>query len=135
MKGRGYMVWLLAYSGMKIGTQRSVEAVRLSVLALLMIVLPFSSHGQANPRAKPGSKRHKLGPVNPKLYGPSVAQELDGGVWRTDGGFQAIFRISNKAQTAAIRVTPVLFMADGTEYALAPVNVKASGSATVNIND
>src|SRR5215471_4008657 len=112
--------------------------IRFRVPIFACLLLLSSIHGQANTQPQTPSSKNKprrLVTVNPKLYGPSMAQELDGGVWRTDGGFQATFRISNKVQTAAIKVTPVLFMADGTEYALPAVDLKASGSATVNVND
>ena len=71
----------------------------------------------------------------PEVYGPSLPQELDGAVWRTDGGFQASIRITNILQTANLQVTPVLFMEDGTEYVLPVVELKPTGVATVSIND
>jgi uncharacterized protein YjdB len=130
------MTWRLSYQVVEILRQILVGFMRPLLLALLVAVVPFSSYGQANPPAGAASKKpRRLATVNPKLYGPSVAQELDGGVWRTDDGFQATLRISNNLQTAALKVTPVLFMADGAEYLLPTIDLKASGSATVNIND
>lgn len=60
---------------------------------------------------------------------------LQGGFWRTDGGFVSIIRIKNVLVVAPIQISPTLFMADGTAYPLAPVSVASAGVATVNIND
>jgi len=56
------------------------------------------------------------------------------GLWRTDGGFTSTIQLQNRLVTGPITVTPILFMADGSEYDLAGINVPASGVATVNVN-
>src|SRR6266481_791140 len=60
---------------------------------------------------------------------------LDGGFWRTDGGFVSTIRIKNVLVVAPIQVTPTIFMADGTAYPLRPVMLATSGVASININD
>lgn len=65
---------------------------------------------------------------------PAVAQGAEGGLWRTDGNFESALIIKNVLEITPITVTPVLYMADGTEYVLSPVDLDASGVATVNIN-
>jgi len=66
---------------------------------------------------------------------PNEVHVLQGGFWRTDGGFISTIRIKNVLVVAPIQVSPTLFMADGTAYPLAPVTVPISGVATVDIND
>jgi hypothetical protein len=65
---------------------------------------------------------------------PVVSQAAEGALWRTDGSFQSIFMLKNVVEASPIAVTPVLYMADGTEYDLAPVNLDPAGVAVVNIN-
>jgi hypothetical protein len=105
------------------------------IIALPIFLLSLSSYGGANSQAaSQGKAPHKI-PTRPKLYPPAVAHELDGAFWRTDGGFRATIRVTNIVQTAPIKVTPVLFMADGTEYILPEIKLQPAGVATVSIND
>jgi len=55
-------------------------------------------------------------------------------MWRTDGGFHSTIRMKNVLVVDPLHVTPVLYMADGTEYTLPPVTVPVSGVATLDIN-
>ena len=66
---------------------------------------------------------------------PLAAQQAVGGFWRTDYSFKASIRITNSLAIAPLSVTPVLFMADGTEYPLATVQVPPTSVVTVVIND
>ncbi len=59
---------------------------------------------------------------------------LFAGLWRVDGGFVSTLRIRNSLVVAPLDVTPVLFMADGTEYDLPVVHLPTAGVAEVNIN-
>jgi len=65
---------------------------------------------------------------------PVVPQSLVGGLWHTEGSFQSILMLKNVLEIAPLKVTPVLYMADGTEYILPAVDLDVSGVATVNIN-
>ena len=66
---------------------------------------------------------------------PSVTSwSTYGGLWRIDSGFTSTIQIKNRLVTLPVAVTPVLFMADGTEYELPTVTVPASGIANVNVN-
>src|ERR1700674_1287256 len=106
------------------------------LIALLAIfLLPLSSYGGSSSQAASQEKEPHKVPTRPELYPPAVAHELDGAFWRTDGGFRATIRITNIVQTAPIKVIPVLFMADGTEYTLPEVKLQPAGVATVSIND
>ena len=60
---------------------------------------------------------------------------LSAGLWRTDGNFVSTIRVKNILVVAPIEVSPILFMADGTAYPLAPVTIPVSGVATISIND
>jgi hypothetical protein len=74
-------------------------------------------------------------PVEPDEVGPPVTSELHAGLWRVDGGFVSTIRIKNSLVVAPLEVTPILYMADGTAYTLAPVPLAVSGVATVNVNE
>lgn len=109
-------------------------AVPCALIFLLIALAPVVAYaGQAPSAPHQNGERRKIPDM--KMYGPAVPQELDGAFWRTDAGFQSTIRITNIVQTAPIQVTPVLLMADGTEYALPVVELQAAGVATVSIND
>jgi hypothetical protein len=65
---------------------------------------------------------------------PMLPQMRQGGLWRTDGGFQSTFMLKSILEIAPIPVTPILYMADGTEYDLPQVQMDVAGTAMVNIN-
>ncbi len=44
-------------------------------------------------------------------------------------------RITNTLSDVPLRATPILFMADGTEYPLQSVNIPAAGVVEINLND
>jgi hypothetical protein len=69
-----------------------------------------------------------------KVKRPIVPQTAFSGFWRTDGGFVAKMRIKNALVTAPLEVSPVLYMADGTEYQLPTIMIPTSGVVTVNVN-
>jgi len=71
----------------------------------------------------------------PPRVRPILTHVLASGLWRTDGGFVANIRLKNALVAATLEVSPVLYMADGTEYRLAPVNIPPAGIAVVNINE
>ncbi|MGH9481422.1 MAG: hypothetical protein ACRD1L_04965 [Terriglobales bacterium] len=58
----------------------------------------------------------------------------EGGLWRTDGSYQAVLMLKNTLETSAIAATPVLYLADGTEYDLPPVQLDPAGVAMVDLN-
>jgi hypothetical protein len=108
------------------------------VQAAILIAMLFSASllSLAQTRAQPVI-RFGAGRKVPdaRKYPPAMPQELDGAFWRIDGGFQSTMRITNIVQTAAIRVRPVLVMADGTEYPLPALELQPAGVATLNINE
>lgn len=66
--------------------------------------------------------------------GEPVSHTLYGGFWRTDGSFVTTLRIENVLVARPLQVTPTLYMADGTPYALPPVEIPDAGVTTININ-
>ncbi len=65
---------------------------------------------------------------------PEMARrDVGGGFWRLDGNFDAILRIKNVLEVSDLVVMPVLWMADGTEYELAPLTIEKAGTATISI--
>src|SRR5712671_5277914 len=65
---------------------------------------------------------------------PAVAQGAGGGFWRVDHSFKSTIALTNVLEIAPVTVTPVLYMADGTRYALDPVTLEVAGVASVDIN-
>lgn len=63
-----------------------------------------------------------------------VSQLMNCGFWRTDHTFEATMHIKNELLDAPLSVTPILFMADGTEFDLTPTTVGASQVSDVDIN-
>jgi hypothetical protein len=63
-----------------------------------------------------------------------MAQSVEGGLWRTDGAFQSTMMLKNILRDAPLSVTPVLYMADGTEYVLPAVQLDKAGVAVINLN-
>ena len=109
------------------------RAVALSILVVTVLVgcvftLLSVSAGDSGKQSQP-----VVATAAPSM--PNEVHVLQGGFWRTDGGFVSTIRIKNVLVVAPIQVTPTLFMADGTAYPLAPVTVPISGVATVDIND
>lgn len=63
------------------------------------------------------------------------SQDAGGAFWRIDGNYDSVLHLRNILETDSLRVTPVLWMADGTEYDLAPVTIDKSGVAVIDINE
>ena len=66
---------------------------------------------------------------------PPSPQQMAGGYWRTEGSFRPILRITNYLVNQTLLVTPVLYMADGTEYDLTPITLPAAETTGVDIID
>lgn len=66
---------------------------------------------------------------------PQQSQTLNIGLWRVDKSFQSTLRIKNGSAVNPYTVTPALFMQDGTEYDLPPVQLAINGIGSVNLND
>ncbi|MBZ5536142.1 MAG: Ig-like domain-containing protein [Acidobacteriia bacterium] len=96
-------------------------------LSASSIVAPITS-SQSSPQSSEHSQKLHRMPKSP------VPQQLLCGLWRTDHTFEATLRIKNELLTDPLSVTPVLFMADGTEYDLPPVTIGSADVVSVEIN-
>ena len=89
----------------------------------------------AEPAQPPQPRASEQGPkkIIPKQWHrPPAAYEITGGLWRVDHSFEARLQIKNHIQLASVTATPVLFMADGTEYALAPTELEPAGVTSLS---
>ena len=62
-----------------------------------------------------------------------LTQRVEGGMWRLDGGFDSILRITNITHKQDIEVVPAVVMSDGYILKLDPHVVPASGVVTIDI--
>jgi hypothetical protein len=99
------------------------SAVTLGVLATKSV--PVRADAQGPSLAVP--------PVDDPTH-PVVTQRLYCGLWRTDGAFEATINLKNALVIGGLRVTPILFMADGTEYPLPSVVLQSAGISSIDIN-
>ena len=63
----------------------------------------------------------------------STAQGMEGGTWRIDHNFTSVLHLTNILITSNLTVTPKIFFADGTEFALNPVTLDPGGTAEIDI--
>ncbi len=109
----------------------------LLFLAFLFIGSQFVNRSPRFPRAQTTAANSSSCCGQPVASGTS---ELDtftlfAELWRVDGDFVSTIRIKNSLIIGPLTVTPVLYMADGTEYDLPPVDLATAGVAVVNVND
>lgn len=62
------------------------------------------------------------------------AQQLFAGFWRVDRGFESTLRVKNVLITQGISVSPVIYMADGTAYALPSIDFSAGAIHDLSVN-
>src|SRR5215475_2347386 len=98
-----------------------------SFLAFSSMVLTIIASLPAHADAGRKPQRHSKLPV--------VNRSLVGGVWRVDHTFVATIQIKNALRNEAVNVTPVLYMADGTEYVLPQRKLTPYAFAQININE
>lgn len=99
----------------------------ISLCAIALVLVPSAGYRT--------TAVSSLGPRSPLAsQRPAILQTVVGGLWRTDHTFEATLRIKNELVTGPLTVTPVLFMADGTEYDLPPVTIESADVASIQIN-
>ncbi|MGF7183224.1 hypothetical protein [Tunturiibacter psychrotolerans] len=64
---------------------------------------------------------------------PMASRDVGSSYWHIDGNFESVLHIKNVLETSELTVTPVLWMADGTEYDLAPIPLQKAESVSINI--
>lgn len=111
-----------------------LSIIALSVLSVLFLVSP-----QILSQVPKQSVQSKMSPseqMNQMLKSkPLIPQGIDGGLWRVDHAFVSTLMLKNIVTIAPIKVTPILYMADGTEYDLPAVKLDAAGVAVISINN
>jgi len=65
---------------------------------------------------------------------PGKLGSVVGGPWMTDANFKSAIYLKNVIETSAVTVTPVLYLSNGTRYALPDVTLQPAGTAIVDIN-
>lgn len=109
------------------------QAFRVAVLCagmIAIVVLVFAAmHGKGLRVAAASQAPPVTSASEPK------SQRLFCGLWRLDGGFASTAHIKNLLLTGPLAVSPVIYMADGTEYALPTVTIDPSGLADVSVGD
>jgi hypothetical protein len=117
---------------------RRKAAPILVIIVLLLFCGPFLASPQPPsqapaPPAKPKMSNGEM--MNEMLKSkPLLPQSTDGGLWRIDHSFTSSIMLKNVVTISPIVVTPILYMADGTEYGLPAVNLDPAGVAVLNIN-
>lgn len=112
------------------------KALWLASIPLLAVAVLFYLHFpsvRAQSSSAPPSAASMTMPMQPASTPQTYA--IYAGLWRVDGNFVSTLRVKNELVVASLDVTPVLYMSDGTPYALPPVHVAVAGVALVNIND
>src|ERR1700753_185205 len=105
----------------------------LFLLALLLgVKLPGFASESAAPTQNPAKTSNKIIPK--QWHRAPAAYEIAGGLWRADQSFEARLQIKNHIQLASVKATPVLYMADGTEYVLPSVELEPAGVTSLSIN-
>jgi hypothetical protein len=113
---------------------RRYSAIVLALSVILLFSVPFLARPQ-KPIQSTSVQMPSGAQVSAMLKNkPLVPQGTDGGLWRTDRAFVSTLMLKNVLLVASIPVTPILYMADGTEFDLPPVNLDPAGVAIVNIN-
>ena len=102
-----------------------------SVILSTALILPSSTLRTQN---KVPSSQVTPRAARPKQK-PALPQELFCPLWRIDHTFEATIRIKNELVIGPMTVAPVLFMADGTEFDLAPLTIESTDVVTISIND
>ena len=71
--------------------------------------------------------------VTRPYHAPQTPQSSEGAFWRIDRGFDSYLRIKNVLLNSSLKVTPVLYMADGHEVDLSPITLDPAGVASINL--
>jgi len=110
-------------------------SLRIPVMAMICALLVCATCLAQNPKVLAPHK-----PVAPRVPRhrewdkPAVSQAVTGGLWRTDGNFKSTVYLDNMLKEDSLTVTPVLHLANGVAYTLAPVTLEPSGTAAIDIN-
>lgn len=107
--------------------RRRIGSVRASLCRACVVIVAFGMALQASSQQKSVIFLPHKSPATP--------QGAEGGFWRIDSNFEPILHLKNELLKTPLTVTPMLYMADGTEYDLPVVSLETAGVASVNIRD
>jgi Bacterial Ig-like domain (group 2) len=113
---------------------RTISRVRASLVTVSVVLLGLAFHVYGQSSVSPPSHAQ----MQPQVLSgsrPNIDQVLSGGLWRIDRSFQSSIQIYNRHIILRRTVIPVLYMADGTEYDLPPVDVAPNSLATISVHD
>jgi hypothetical protein len=113
---------------------RTIPRVRASLVTVSVVLLGLAFHVYGQTSVSPPSHAQMQQQVRSGSR-PNIDQVLSGGLWRIDRSFQSSIQIYNRHIILHRTVIPVLYMADGTEYDLPPVDVAPNSLATISVHD
>ena len=109
------------------------HSIRISLaflfVASIVLVSLFNVRARVVDKASPAPTTPKASRLQPK------PQQVFSGFWRVDQGFESTLRIKNILITQNLTVSPVVYMADGTAFALSSIDLAPGGIRDVSIND
>jgi len=112
------------------------SASRLLTCSLSLLFVAIPSLYAEHPKVMAPHK-----PISPKVekprkwLTPMMLRTMVGGLWMIDANFKSSIYLRNVVETDPVKVTPVLYLSNGTKYFLPEVTVEPSGVAIVSIND
>ncbi|MGA7623313.1 MAG: hypothetical protein WCA91_07015, partial [Candidatus Acidiferrales bacterium] len=113
---------------------RTLPRVRASFVGAVVLLLVSAVHLHSQTAGSPPPHAQ----MQPQVLNgakPTVDQILAGGLWRVDRSFQSSIQIYNRHIILRRTAIPVLYMADGTQYTLPPVDVAPNSLATISVYD
>jgi hypothetical protein len=116
---------------MRSRSKRSLITIGTTLLGIIALALSFAG---TNPGSRLPSGEKK--PVSSSTSRRTPTEHtLYSGLWHTDLGFVSTAHIKNVLVTAPLVVTPIVYMADGTEYDLPALTLGPGGISDLNINE
>jgi hypothetical protein len=107
---------------------RTILSTRFLLIAVTFVLVGTAHRAEAQTTTSSTDSLPTSAPA-------TAPQDIGGAFWRIDGNFDAVLRLKNVLEMAPLVVTPVLWMADGTEYVLAPVTLDKAGVAAIDLKE
>ncbi len=107
-----------------------------AVLSLCLLLSAVNSFAQQRPHV--AAPHRPIAPRVEKLVKElrvPTRRTMVGGLWMTDANWKSSLYLRNSVETDPIEVTPILYLANGKRYPLAPVTIEPAGNVIIDIND